>query len=231
MEQAVRDTLIAFADPAYRAFIQPLVKTDKEIIGVRLSHLHSLARQLAKNAPLALIHNTEDLYHEETLLWALVIAYAPIAEKERLALIDSFLPHIDNWEVCDSFCTALKTAKKEQKLYRPFLEQKLVSFHPYTVRFAVVMLLCHFIDETTSKEILELLATVKKEERCVRMAIGWAVATCFAVDPDRTFSILFSGAFDKETLRIAVQKIRESRRINAVWKQSVSSAFTGKDSR
>lgn len=61
--------------------------------------------------------------------------------------IDLFVPKITNWSLCDSFCNELKIVRKHKDKGWKFLQQYISSDKPYEIRFAVVMLLFHFIEE------------------------------------------------------------------------------------
>lgn len=48
----------------------------------------------------------------------MIIGLAKMELEERMNYVAMFIPRIDNWAVCDIFCSELKTAvKKEKKPY------------------------------------------------------------------------------------------------------------------
>ena len=88
---------------------------DKErIIGVRTPALGKLAKEIAKGDWRNFLSNSKEEYYEEILINGLVIAYAKCDVEERLNYIESFVPKIDNWAICDSFCNTLKFVNKNK---------------------------------------------------------------------------------------------------------------------
>ncbi len=49
---------------------------------------------------------------EEIMLKGMVIGCAKCSIEERLSFIQSFIPKINNWSVCDSFCASLKFTRE-----------------------------------------------------------------------------------------------------------------------
>jgi hypothetical protein len=81
------------------------------IIGVPLPKIMEIAEEIAGiNWKEYLKHALDDTL-EETLLQGLVLCYAQGKLEEILAYADEFIPKIDNWWVCDSFCSAFKVGE------------------------------------------------------------------------------------------------------------------------
>lgn len=201
--------LQALADEPYRQFTQRLILDGKPLLGVRMGPLKALAKELALEGR---VPEIQGLYHEETLLKGLVITYLKIDEAERLHLVEKFLGEIDNWAICDAFCSALKSCKKHKELYRPLISRYIEDEHPYKVRFAVVMLLTYFINEDELDETLSLFERAVREHYYVEMAIAWGVATAFTHHPERVKGWLISSPLPKNIKLMAIQKIRDSKR-------------------
>ena len=72
-----------------------------------------------------------DQWYEETMLRGLVSAYAKMECKERLTYVAKFVPDINNWAVCDCFCSTLKDADKYQTEYWGFIETYFTSNKEY----------------------------------------------------------------------------------------------------
>ena len=123
------------------------------------------------------------LYFEEILLEGLVLAQCPVSPEERIQKIRNFLPLIQNWSVCDSFCATLKEARRFPELYRPFLLECLSSSQEFIVRFALVMLLDHFLCEKNVLELAEIAASVSLEHYYAQMAAAWLLAECYIKNP------------------------------------------------
>jgi 3-methyladenine DNA glycosylase AlkD len=61
---------------------------------------------------------------------------------------------------------------------------------------------------------LALLEQVKRDHYYIRMAVAWAIATAFTVSPSVVFTWFGTTTMDIETLRMAGQKIRDSKRVS-----------------
>lgn len=225
MHPAVSERLNRLAEPAYREFCQRLAVDGLPLLGVRMGHIRSLAKELAKTGTWNSAYLGDvatDRYYEEKLVRMLALAYAPMEEENRIVLLEQLLPYVDNWALCDSLCSTLKQARKERFLYRDFIERQLYAKHTYTVRFGIVMLLNHFMHEPWIEENLALIGQVKSEHHHIRMAQAWAVATAYMVSPGIVESWLPERSLDATTARMTAQKIRDSFRIRNEDKNRVS---------
>lgn len=134
-----------------------------------------------------------------------------ITLEEQFALIRDFVPRIDNWSLCDSFCVGLKFAAGYPEETWEFLQPFLRSREEYAVRFGVVMLLNYFITETYIERLFPVFDAIKQEGYYVKMAVAWAVSMCYVKFPEKTDRYLKKNELDAFTWHKALQKIAESR--------------------
>ena len=106
MTDEVKEKLISMSDSQYREFHSKLVPDSKNILGIRLPKIRAYAKELAKNPDILECKN--DVYYEEIMLRGMIIGYMKADVETRLKYISGFVPKIDNWAVCDSFCNTLK---------------------------------------------------------------------------------------------------------------------------
>ncbi len=106
MNSDVKNRLIEISDNKYSAFSTNIIPNAKNILGVRMPKLRAYAKELAKNPDVLAFQ--DDFYYEETLLRGMIIGYMKADVETRLQYISEFVPKIDNWGVCDSFCSTLK---------------------------------------------------------------------------------------------------------------------------
>ncbi|HIV67605.1 MAG TPA: DNA alkylation repair protein [Candidatus Butyricicoccus stercorigallinarum] len=212
MRDALRARLLALAEEDYRAFAASLIPGCRNLIGVRLPRLRALARELAPRAEAYLAAPCGDWF-EEIQLRGMVIGCMRCPTEQRLRYIRAFVPLIDNWSVCDSFCAGLKEARREPETYWAFVLPYLRAPREFEVRFGVVMLLDHFAQGDRIPRVLEQLEQVTHPGFYARMAVAWAVSVCYARAPADTQRWLRRGALDAETARMAVRKILDSRRV------------------
>ena len=102
--------LRALAEPDYQAFASRLLPGVDNLLGVRIPNLRKLARQLAREDWRAALTAMGDGSFEEVLLQGLLIGCAKGTPAEILPHVAAFVPKIDNWSICDSFCSSLKLA-------------------------------------------------------------------------------------------------------------------------
>ena len=94
--------------------------------------MRAIAKKLPKTPTLhESILNENHKYYEEWFLHGLLIGEYCRLASETLALCKDFLPHIDNWAICDSFAAGLKTVKKNRGFFLP--EVKKFTLSPPTL--------------------------------------------------------------------------------------------------
>lgn len=207
--------LTSFADQKYKAFQQKLIPNADNMLGVRLPILRGLARKIAKGDYRGYLRLAGRDLFEEVMLAGMVIGYIKADIKEVLDLTASFVPKIDNWAVCDSFCAGLKIASQNQPVVFEFLQGFLRSDNEFKKRFSLVMLLYYFIDETYIDRVLSIYASVKSQDYYVQTAAAWGLSMCFVKFAKKTLATLKNDVKDEVIFSKAIQKIIESRRVDA----------------
>ncbi|MGE7114407.1 DNA alkylation repair protein [Lysinibacillus sp. NPDC047702] len=214
MHQQIREQLINLADQDYQKFSSSLIPNCQHILGIRLPELRKIAKSIAKEEDWqTYLKTASDEFFEEVMLQGMVIGYVKTNTEERLSYISSFVPKIDNWSVCDSFCTGLKFTKDNQERVWTFLQPYFSSNKEYEVRFGVVMLLNYFIDHHYIESGLNIINAIKHEGYYVKMAVAWAISICYVKDPLVTMNYLRNNSLDDFTYHKALQKITESNRV------------------
>ncbi|MBE6034361.1 MAG: DNA alkylation repair protein [Clostridiales bacterium] len=213
----VKALLVQKAEENYKKFNDKLIPGVKNTLGVRMAGLKEIAKLLSGDnyeEYFKELDTAADFYHEEIMVQALTIGMIKVSTEEKLKYIAAFVPKIDNWAVCDSFCAGLKFTKKNKEVVWDFIQPYLKDKREYYVRFGVVMLMDYFIDEEHIQTNLELLENIKHEGYYVKMAVAWAVSVCFVKFPQITkqFFEKKTNSLDDFTYNKAIQKIRESYR-------------------
>ena len=131
--------------------------------------------------------------------------------------VDKFLPYVDNWATCDQL------SPKIFKKHRPELLKKIKKWikskETYTVRFAIGMLMEHFLDEDFDIQYPEMVAKVRSDEYYINMMIAWYFATALAKQYDTILPFIEEKKLDKWTHNKAIQKSVESYRITPEQKE------------
>ena len=215
-------------DTDYAAFQRKLIPTvaADSIIGVRTPELRALAKELYRGGSgAAFLANLPHRYFDENQLHAFLLSL----EKDFdtcAAEVEVFLPYVDNWATCDQLSP--KAFKREPVRLLPYIRRWLQSERTYTVRFAVGMLMQHFLDGAFRLEYADLVAGLRSEEYYINMMIAWYFATALAKQYDAILPYLEEKRLDTWTHNKAIQKSLESYRISPEQKAYLKSLKTGK---
>ena len=248
MEKIIREALLGLADEKNAANTDGLITTEhKPVLGVRLPVLRNYAQNIIKIRRYNEYLNDEatDEYLEETLLRGLIIGYGTVREKEdivtALELLDEYLPLIDNWLICDTFCNTFKIAGFPE--YREEVLNHIIFFlkfgSEFAERTAFIIFLNHLLKYDSKGNRLSRLksVTLKDIEYTDResamldkflpfalkslegrfysqMGAAWFLAEAFNVYPDKIWKLLQSRknmGLDNKTYLLTLRKITESK--------------------
>lgn len=223
MDYTIRKQLMNLAEPGYQKFSASLLPNVHSILGVRLPALRKIAKQLAKEDWRGYLKTADSEYFEEVMLQGMVIGYAKADIEEILRYAANFIPKIDNWSVCDSFCNGLKMTKERREIVLEFIKPYLTSPNEYEVRFGVVMLLNWFVVPEYIHRLFPLFDSICHEGYYAKMAVAWAISICFIHFPQQTLYYLKNNRLDDFTYNKALQKITESLRIEEPTKKLIRS--------
>ena len=217
----ITEALFSMQDEKYRAFhgaLMPTVERER-IIGVRMPALRRYAAALAKKPEAALfLLDLPHTYYEENNLHALLL----MREKDFDVLmpqLERFLPEIDNWATCDLFRPACFARNRKRLL--PYLSEWLRSDRPYTVRFAIEMLMTHYLGEDFSPEYPAWVAAVSSEHYYVRMMQAWYFATALAFRYEELLPYLTQERLSPWVRQKTIQKAVESFRLSPLQKEEL----------
>ncbi len=142
-----RSELRACAEDQYKNFHQSLVPGLTSILGVRVPKCREIARKIAKDDWKAFLAGADDGCYEELMLRGLVTGYAKMDLEMRAKYMADFVPRIDNWAICDCCCSTFKFMRRDPKYWLSFILPYLDSGREFEVRFAVVSMMDHFLEE------------------------------------------------------------------------------------
>lgn len=203
----------------YRDFQAKLLPTvdAQTVIGVKTPILREFAKALYKEDDfIGFLNDLPHKYFEENQLHAFLIC-----EMKDFDLctnfLNQFLPYVDNWATCDQMSPKIFKKHKERLLEQ--IKIWLDSSETYTVRFAVGMLMRHFLDEDFELEYPKMISLICSEEYYVNMMIAWYFATALAKQYEVILPFLEEKHLDKWTHNKAIQKALESYRISEKQKR------------
>lgn len=214
----IQAKLFSLQDKKFRDFqvkLLPTVTPDR-IIGVRTPALRQLARNMAGTAGAdAFLAQLPHRYFEENQLHAFILSASKDYEA-CIAQLDKFLPYVDNWATCDQMSP--KVFKKHRQELVGQLKIWLASPAVYAQRFAIGMLMTHFLDDDFDSSYLKLVAAVRSEEYYVKMMIAWYFATALAKQYTAALPFIEAKCLEPWTHNKAIQKARESLRVTDAHK-------------
>jgi 3-methyladenine DNA glycosylase AlkD len=215
----IRKELKKLQDKGYREMqvtIIPTLEADS-IIGVRTPALRQLAKEFSKRDDISeFLSDLPHKFFEENQLHAFILSGMKDVES-CIRLVDEFLPYVDNWATCDQMSP--KVFKKHKQLLLEYVDKWIRSEHTYVKRFAIGMLMEHFLDEDFKTSYLTKVSKIRSEEYYVNMMIAWYFATALAKQYEDTLPFIEKQKLDKWTHNKSIQKAVESYRITPEQKE------------
>lgn len=208
-----------YKDEAYGEFQAKLTPgIPRELfIGVRVPNLRKLAKIYMKDSDSKVfLEELPHKYYDENMLHGLLLSEVKDFE-ECVAKVDEFLPYVDNWAVCDIMSP--KVFKKHKQEIMVKIREWSASYHTYTCRFGMEMLMSLFLDDDFKSEYLEIPASVISDEYYVNMMIAWFFATALAKQWDATIPYIEDRRLGKWVHNKTIQKAIESYRITPEQKE------------
>lgn len=218
----IKQELIQMSDSKYKSFHSNLCPGINNILGIRVPILREYAKKIIKKYSFEeLINNIDDEYYEEIMLQGMLIG---LNSKEDFNVIkkyiEDYIPKIDNWAICDTFCAGLKIVNKNKENMWDFIKQYLDSDKEFYLRFAIVIILDYYIEEKYLEEIFRIFNNIQSEYYYVKMAIAWAISISLIKYYDKTINYLKNNSkIDKWTYNKSLQKAIESYRITKSQKE------------
>lgn len=219
LEKEVQRQLFALADNDYKTFHCRLMPTvdPTTVIGVRIPDLRKFAKSFSQTEAAAIfLQKLPHTYYEENNLHGFLIENLK-DYKTTVATLETFLPYVDNWATCDLMSPKIFKNHKAELL--PQIHIWLKNEHPFTVRFAVKMLMSFYLEDHFDTSHHDLVATIRSDAYYVNMMIAWYFATALAKQYEATLPYLQQPRLEPWTHNKAIQKAIESRRITPAQKK------------
>ena len=208
-----------------------------QVMGLRVGDMRRVARDLARRED-ALMRisqftqvyskNRSSLCYEEVMIWGMMINAVKCSNEEKVCLLRDFVAAIDNWAVCDTFCSDAKWMKRlaKDELWL-VLESYFSSLREFDVRFAVVMTMCYLLDEKELGKIFVRLEQInfsasRSEYNMplpvyyAKMSVAWLLATALAKYPEQIREFVRKQTLPEDVIKLYVRKARESFRTRQV---------------
>ena len=219
----VYERLAVCGNEQYRDFQSKLVPNiSKEIIlGVKTPDMRKIAKEIngTKEAE-EFLADLPHQYYEENLVHFFVIAMIKDFD-ECVKAVETFLPYVDCWPVCDQ--SSPKVFTKNHAKLLPLIQKWIRSDHVYTVRFGIRMLMNEFLGDDFKSEYLDWVASVEGEDYYIKMMVAWYFATALAKKYDESVVFIEEHRLEPWTHKKAIQKAIESYRVSDEHKEHLKS--------
>ena len=211
--------LWSIRDEKYKEFHSSLVLNSKyEMIGIRLPIMRKIAKEIAKTDIEKFLKYAEDKFYEEVMIQGLTISLLK-DEDVFYSYFKAYVPKIDNWALCDTFCNSIKIVRKyEEKYFREAVEMAL-NTEEFISRTGLVIILSHFIHSQNITIIFDMLNKMKSDLFYVNMAEAWLVCEMYTKYPKETTRFLQQNNLNKFTHNKAISKIHDSFRVSKEEKE------------
>ena len=209
----ITERLKELADPKYKEFHKGLFKEmdTEHFFGVRTPVLRALAKELIKDGRAGkFIAELPHEYYDEYQLHVMILSELKDYETV-IAECDRVLPYVNNWATCDQLRP--KCFRKNRDRLIGEVMRWYSSDEVFTKRFAIGMLLGHYLGEDFKPEYMELVSKTPTEEYYLHMMVAWYFAEAFAKQPEAALPYIEQQKLDKKTHNKAIQKACESFRV------------------
>ena len=225
----IKQRLISQSEKDFQKFSASLIPNINNVLGVRIPTLRKIAKEIYRSGDWENFVNRKNCeYMEEVMLQGMVIGLIKQPPQKILQYIKNFIPKIDNWAVCDTFCNSIKFVSDNKNLVWEFIQPYFKSKNEYDIRFAYVILLSYYIDTDFIDRVLKLIDNFKDERYYTRMAAAWTLSICYIKFPEKTLDYLNNSNLDDWTFNKSIQKICESLRIDKNTKTMLKCMKRGK---
>lgn len=215
----IQQHLFDLRDEQYAAFqakLTPGIPAEL-FIGVRVPQLRCFAKELYKSQQhTQFLASLPHKYYDENMLHGMLVSLIKDYD-QCLEATGQFLPHVDNWAVCDTMSPRVFARHKGE--FIDVVKRWSASAETYTCRFGLKMLMSHYLDDDFLPEYLDIAASARSDEYYVKMMVAWYFATALAKQWDATIPVIEERLLAPWTHNKAIQKARESFRITPEQKE------------
>ncbi len=240
----ILDKLNKMQDKKFGEFQAKLIPTidKKTIIGIRTPELKAFAKEMLKgsqsfaptngltNDVVKFLDELPHKYFDENQLHAFILSEMKDFDI-CIKRVNQFLPYVNNWATCDQLSP--KCFKKNKEVLLKHISKWIKSKKAYVIRFAIEMLMSHFLDEDFDEKYLKMVADVKFGARVTRpydidpdkyyveMMRAWYFATALAKQYAATLPYIKNQRLNTWTHNKAIQKACESFRVSDANKKAL----------
>jgi len=227
----ITEKLFEAKDSEYLEFQARLVPNipKESMIGVRTPNMRAIAKEffgkgrIISTEAKTFLKELPHKYYEENMLHFFLISMIKDFDA-CIKELETFLPFIDCWPVCDQ--SSPKVFKKNREKLLPYIKKWIDSKHVYTARFALRMLMNEFLDGDFQPEYLEWVIkrqskATENDDYYLKMMIAWFFATALAKQYDCSIQFIKNRKLETWTHNKTIQKAIESFRVSDEHKKEL----------
>ena len=212
----IKGILNEYIDEKFKDFTSALIPGARPILGVRVPILRKFSKEIAKGDWQTYLREASEDSYEEVAIKGFVIGYAKAELSILLPYIAEHIEKINDWSLCDGFCSNLKVIEKHREEFLEFLLPYAKIDDEFKQRVVAVMLMTHYLTDEYIDMTLKVLDNLKNEKYYCKMAVAWAIATAWAKQREKTYCYMLDGnnTLDDWSYNKAIQKMLESYRVS-----------------
>lgn len=205
--------LFDIRDIKYRDFHSGL-GVGNNVIGIRTPILKMIAKDICKGNYIEFLELLREDYYEEVTLYGLIVCNIKDCDTS-IKYLDIYKNRINNWSSSDLFCSSYKIVNKYKDYYWKYINDNISSGNFWIKRLCFVFIISYYIEDKYLDDIFMLCDKYNTNDYYVQMAVAWLISICYIKYRDRTTEYIKNNKLDDFTHNKAIQKIRESYRVDS----------------
>ncbi len=211
--------LISIGNEDYKSFNSSIVNTKMSIIGINVPTLRKIANKIKKTNVEDYFKLVKNNYYEEVFIYGLVLAGSDEVLIDKY--IVDFISRIDNWAICDSFCSSLKTVNKKMGKYWIYFTSLIDIEGEFQTRVSIVIMMNYYLNEQYIDRVLNIVSNIKTDYYYINMAISWLLSVAVIDYEDKVVSLLSNYKLSKFVQNKTISKIQDSYRVSKCLKEKI----------
>lgn len=215
------DYLYSNQDLNYKNFNDRIVNTKTETIGVRTPVMRDVAKQICKGNYTSFLKQPMPKLFEFSMIYGLVLSKVK-DNNVAYPIFSKFIKTIDNWAVCDIFCSEYKIVNKYKEFYLNKIKEYATTNSEFIVRVALILLMKFYIT-TNINDVFNIISSVTLNKYYVNMGIAWLLSMCYIKYKTETIDYILNNNLSTTIIRMTYQKIIDSKQVSTEDKLYIKS--------
>ena len=211
--------LLSLKDEKYKEFHSKITDTKLSIIGIRVPTLRTIANSISKTNVKDFFKLVGNTYYEEVFIYGIVLSKCSEDIIDKYLL--DFIKRIDNWAICDSFCSSMKIVNKKLGKYWIYFTNLIDLDKEFQTRVSIKIMLDYYLNDNYIDRVLKIVTSIESDKYYINMAISWLLSEAIVKYEDKVIDILKCKKLNKFIQNKTISKIQDSYRINRELKEFI----------